>query len=144
VLMQTHHGYEISMKSYIEDILDIYTRQIKSAWACSARASSNLKVIIMEARAEPRFSSSLMSFESLVWSTNFKLTHVKLIIINSYILAVCFEYLENVGRTKPRLRIVFVELLTYCQDCNDSYFYQHNTIIASFRKIIQSSSNWCY
>jgi hypothetical protein len=23
VLMQTHHGYKISMKSYIEDILDI-------------------------------------------------------------------------------------------------------------------------
>jgi len=30
--------------------------------------------------------------------------------ISTYYLAVCLEYLENVGRTNPRLRIVLVHI----------------------------------
>ena len=52
--------------------------------------------------------------ESVVHYENFNEVRTVVIInyILTYYLAVCFEYLENVGRTNPRLRIVLVHIST--------------------------------
>jgi hypothetical protein len=53
----------------------------------------------------------LVKFEDCIMK-NFNEVGTVVIInfILTYYLAVCFEYLENVGRTNPRLRIVLVHI----------------------------------